>query len=1593
MSRNGVEAESCYLDSDSEPEPSSTTSQVLIRSTCARPGAGLPGGSGKRRPEALSPAPCPAHRKPKPQESCSPPPALAANRPPADILNVSERNLEQVCLSEHNMDMPFSSQKVHLLNISKDFHLHNGEANRRQEVSDICISHYTIGQKEALRAVLKQRTQNTLVNKEVSVQLLEDVARENSESATLEKGHAQTALDSAAAVAAVTAAAIASSAPLFKAQNELEAKINSVSGLLSKLEETDKQLQRITEQKTRTRSPALERPRYDRVSELEKHLNQLTEQRLQHLEKLQQQQLDIQSHFLSSAINLGNFQASGAPVACAAKQALLQVPPSSSRSTSVHPRDFTAVSAPALHAHPSQSGVGTGKSPLETPAPRRFAPIPMSKDGSVSQKEKLAVGKENVEESKHASNLEKGRFLDEILRYQETPTSQRAEKAPVSKTKLGKSQRKDSFEPTAAPEGSLHGMKPMGSSSIPAVQKADDVLRDLGQLKKEMHSMLQPKEPVRMSAFSDADHISKPTLLQTVKAPKSMFEDAERILCEVRNNKKVLEDNLEAIIRAKDGAAMYSLINALSTNRDAAEEIRIQKTVDAWITAISTEIQDEMARKDYEKKKLNQKDHESSVMRKAQSTKGIKVNKARKGQQTPNKTGPVARKSCPQGTARETATRSSVKTDSRCQPLQKRERKSKVPPLIPEGALPNEEFLSQLYGKAIYQGHRSTLKKGPYLRFNSPSPKSKLQRPRLIESVKGRYPPCGWTDLAGFKERKLTGVKVKSARTQTGSFPQQMIGRSPPMQYPLLVPLQQDPQYVFSLNNPNMSGPMEGHLIPMAIPLGRSQFDDVAPHPAAVLVTRPQPITVTTSIPPTAPKPQLTVKKPNVAVVEMKSEKKEPPKLAVQVLPNVDIDSVGSDSASLSERSLSPVVRLPPPAPEETVLQTPEPGQHEEECTEFPGTDFVDVTDIAQYQEKEDEIPEPVLELNGWSEPVSAPYSGLPFPPTVSAPQPTADLLDGIIKKKETLENRLISWVEQEIMAQIINGMFPVQSKTMPNAGTSDGEESVVSDIVEAAGGGGLQLFVNAGVPVDSDLIRQYVNEALAETVAILLGDREAQKRAPMPRVPESAPDVQATVIHTPVATPPSTPPHSPLKEPALVKTPVLSPQNSEPESDGLEQRSPAEGSKIPEATSPVVTPAPTPVATPPRVTTPTPPVSEHVSDDAYTPSPERPNPWGDAELPLEEENPTSAREDEPLPRAVVMSVARDDEAVSLISRASPVPEGSLVSPSPVPQAPSPVPVPSPSSTSSAQRSSSTETVTETDTPDRPISEGEVLYSYGQMVAARALAEGGLPFDQLRDSLSSTLQDAHEMDYDPPSEGQVVRRPHKGYHRDPVLSVLAQLKQTPIAAQEVLYHAESSEDDRSVGEMSEGQRPRLTTEAESIMVGHSIYMSEPRPAQSRSSRVASPGQLERPTGAGLRDSDASHGPMSIGELELQPAPIPYPTQINAIRSRTATDEGLSQRHGIVLVEPKSEPIKSIQMGMEAEVTQQQGSPGDLDRTLIEPNAYLTLLLSGLPADPNVRSLPAPGRMTVTLPSVNTEKHAGNIGSLQDDTDSSGADTF
>ncbi|NWT74230.1 TALD3 protein, partial [Prunella himalayana] len=257
----------------------------------------------------------------------------------------------------------------------------------------VFISQYATGQKEALRAVLMQKTQVIPVHKEVKVQLLGSASTEKREGAGADTRSAPREVESATTIAAATAAAIATAAPLLKVQNDLEAKVNSVSELLQKLQETDRQLQRGSEQQKNMKAQHEEPHYHQRVNELEKQMNAFMVQRIQHLEKLQEQQMNIQSHLISSAVNTRGLQQGPVPAPGPLaghwekpeQRSLTNEAPSSHR---VFPEAYSS-------NFPSHGG-HTQKSPLKTPVPRRYAPEPVPKNGKVSEKENSAVEKESI---------------------------------------------------------------------------------------------------------------------------------------------------------------------------------------------------------------------------------------------------------------------------------------------------------------------------------------------------------------------------------------------------------------------------------------------------------------------------------------------------------------------------------------------------------------------------------------------------------------------------------------------------------------------------------------------------------------------------------------------------------------------------------------------------------------------------------------------------------------------------------------------------------------------------------------------------------------------------------------------------------------------------------------------------------------------------------------------------------------------------------------------------------------------------------------------------------------------------------------------
>ncbi|KAM5340520.1 protein TALPID3 isoform 3-T3 [Glossophaga mutica] len=1502
----------------------------------------------------------------KDELSCVPPALSANKRLPfrtGSSLNGTLRGPSDSASARNYHQPPLKNSPVSESDFSKDaavqgLPLGETEENSRQKANDIFISQYNTGQKDALRAVLKQKAQSMPVFKEVKVQLLEDAGTEKDTTAQ-ETRTSPSGIDSATTVAAATAAAIATAAPLIKVQSDLEAKVNSVTQLLNKLQETDKQLQRVTEQQANIQDKHEKRHCHDH----EKQMNVFMEQHIRHLEKLQQQQIDIQTHFISAALKTSSLPPITVPPPRAVENSSVKPDYSDLGSSNLFSRN-TLGSRQALSREVEDTGFDKQKSPLETPAPRRFAPIPVSKDDKISKKETPMEEKENMEIVGHTGTV---RLLEQILNNQDSLTriSESSDKTSLSRSKISwNPERRDSNDSLFSRR--FPSYEELGTATMTG-QKSDNVLHDLGQKRKETNSIPQPKESLIMSRLVDLPQNA--TKLQTAST-RSILKEAEKILRGVQNNKKLLEENLEAIVRAKDGTAMYSFINALSNDREMSEKIRIKKTVDEWIKTISAEIQDELTRKDNEQKRFDQKNQRTK-----KAPNMIKDFKTNKQDKTVNSY-VIPRKHC-QKPKEEHFRNPPVRT----MPASSSQKEKKEGFLKATTVMEDEDHMLHVYGKPVYQGHRSTLKKGPYLRFNSPSPKSKAQRPKVIERVQG--------------------TKVKSIRTQTDFYATKPKRIDSKLQHSVATLPPGDQQYLFSPSRemPTLSGTLEGHLIPMAILLGQTQSNSDSMPPAGVIVNKPHPITVTTSIPPSSQRTGTGVKKPNIAVVEMKSEKKDPPQLTVQVLPNVDIDSTSDGSEVTSP--FPPRPRQAPTPPLSAWIQTPEFTKIDEEEVKFPGTNFDEVLDVVQEEEPCDEIPEysePILEFNRNVQVAPPKYNGPPFPPVASTFQPSADILDKVIQRKETLENSLIQWVEQEIMSRIISGLFPVQQQAIANVSVaaSEASEPLTSDIVEGTSGGVLQLFVDAGVPVNSGMISHFVNEALAEIVAVMLGNREAKRQDPVAAGISGDASTRKTCLParvcTPVATPQPTPPHSPLppKEHVLVKTPDSSPCDSD--HDGAFPAKEIFAEKV------------TPAVTPPPSAALTPALSEVSIDKLKISSPEPPKPWGDGDLPMEEENPNSLQE-ELHPRAIVMSVAKDEEPESVDFPAhhaplKPLPSMLLPAGAMAPGAEVPGPMQTPSSDSSTTESALSTSVTDT---DRPISVGEVLLDHSQRVAPNMLGDGGLYLTNLSDSLCSTLHDAHDMEDDPPSEGQVIRMPHKTFHGDAALSPLAKENQESFVSQKAIHHSEDVE-----SSLGEGQRPRLTAAAAENLMGHPVYKQQlVAKAESLDQKCALKPlsqQFDTVTGNGYEDSCASHGPMSLKELELQPnSHVALPTtrltaQENDVKLSVAEEDfsqyQQKQDQDVTQVQhrPAQTHIIRVRSKPDISLSEQQG---DMDRTQIEPNLYLASVFTGGKAVPFFTSETSPAKMSVRLPSVHPEDcpPSLSLSAVQEDTESSGADTF
>ncbi|KAG7232319.1 hypothetical protein INR49_009021 [Caranx melampygus] len=622
-----------------------------------------------------------------------------------------------------------------------------------------------------------------------------------------------------------------------------------------------------------------------------------------------------------------------------------------------------------------------------------------------------------------------------------------------------------------------------------------------------------------------------------------------------------------------------------------------------------------------------------------------------------------------------------------------------------------ESYLTRLYGRAPHDGLRRTLKKSPYLRFSSPvSPPSRKLRP-------------GWWRVSELKSRK----------TQTSLAP------------PLRPPPGRPHCLIFSSSHMTSSDPADltvtpadTSCVPMAIPLGLRRID------ASSLRCLPEHRQEVTS-PPAPPPPTTSSEEVVVGGASEHHKQRE---------------------EQLDEDEAPP----PPPPPASHIITETKSEDGEEEENTFPGTNFLSAADVVQ--EEVSVVGEEALELEGGLSPPPVLYQGPVFPPQACSALPAQEQTPtlGPDLQRDALETRLVEWVEQQLMSRMISEMYhPPPSDPAQNISSdqSDLEErSLTSDI----GNGGSRRQRSTAVRG-----LQRVSGFGSDPAA---GRRGSRRDCGSDARTERRPGYQTrTRTGTTRARSSSTGGGETGSSGSYSST------NASTCSDHASHTDHAPNNTSPsEPSSPLSEESPQPITAPAcfsdcdiRACGHTPPSPDPAPSDGSQPASHQqlqPLTWGDAELPLDEERPEEGHLDTHNMLCTVMSVAEEEPPLSspLCPPPPSAPSTSLPRPDPDPGPASPPPSSAESSSTSSSSSSSTVT-----TALRHISEGLLLN-----VSHQAAMTGTFIIITIiiiiiitpskDEDISSVSSSLLQLDYDPPSEGQV-----RGH--DLLLTLLTKMEQ------------------------------------------------------------------------------------------------------------------------------------------------------------------------------------------------------------------------
>lgn len=1022
------------------------------------------------------------------------------------------------------------------------------EAPDKPRVRDVHISDFKLSEKEKVAKETFARRQGGPIRRVVQPHIVGHDSKTSSTSSTRELKSQQPQLgqanDQVLTAAAAASAAVAATQPFLKAQQEMELKMAEV---LAKINE----MQSGTGKTTTT--PETDQ---NRVHQLEKQLADMTDKRIEYVERLQEQQLAMQAKLISMTRDTSNARP---------YHPRSYSPESHFTTASVPHKAFTKT---AISRQPNVSDskhhdleLEDSASPLDTPAPRARAPRPTIYDTSdiefrVGRARSPKARSPKPRSPKARSPKPKSRspakekidrgILHQILASAESPARDTCDR-----------QR-------------LTGARVPDVCESPNVRRAKDLIEDLSHIKEQVKGLVEEKEKWKTStkdACQELMETCKPNTSHTshsgpspldsylhipeqssaslykvapdisfskINAPVLPgFKEAENILRQVQQNRGYLESNFEAVLRARQEVEVYSMLEAVYNDSTDQEKVRIQKMVDKSIQRLRREVQREVT-----------DDMVISEMRKkgaAMVPGAVKIPEPEQGPKKGSKFGIRGRLNQP-------------KVEPKVEPKKTFGKRPAVggkeniqhkfyrPPPKRKSVFDDEEALTRIYGKASYQKGRTTVK-DPYMHFQNTA-KQKPARPASHAEVKGTEMMSSKTQTSG------GGVRQFYFNPATGAY----------------IPIA------------STAAPIPGQLIPMAVPLGGPRMDSGLTVPTA-MSARGQ-----TTFNPSLLS-QVTADG-NVSMVSVgieDDEKKNRPELGKQVLPAVDIDTDISEMSEILEeeavhqqRVMSPEAKpkkhvqivSPRGTPNKTPARSPTKAHYEVIYHE-------DDTFVDEDADVESAIG---LELPGY-QPEELPeeqYNGPAFPPKLPSDdrQLTSDLIAEDIRRRDILQNKATEWIEQELMARIIAEVYPLKETEEPqdlsHVVSEASEDSMAEEkeksmfVMDTIGHRGMQLFVDVGCPVDNSLVNRLVEEVLQEKIRVMLGQRpdsedQTQARG-QPRVPEDGPqweepvseemeepEVQQFVVNTPEPTPRASPKSSPPRRISPAPTPLASPPAGTP--------------------------------------------------------------------------------------------------------------------------------------------------------------------------------------------------------------------------------------------------------------------------------------------------------------------------------------------------------------------------------------------------------------------------------------------------------------